>query len=242
MLGIFQMPISIPLLRAAWLISADGQMGFTALRAIARQVGPPEAIGCAMAWMEKCPRVELAAYAGLLAAGAGLSDIARDMLARCKNFAIDRLGMTELLEFSIAKRFEPLGAAVDCARRLEARSDLSPSVSGMIHVELLWDAVLGGCLDEAQRRAEHMLSVGEAPSARVVLSVLAGYHGDEIGASRHMERAKLPPAELHYYRFLSACGIGDEEEAREQLAELGKYNVSLAEYAAHQVNTARGNG
>jgi len=238
--GIFQMPISTRLLKAAWWISADGQVGFTALKAIAKHREPAEAIGCAMAWMEKYPRVELVAYAGLLAAGGGLGDIARNMLVACQQFTIDRLGLTELLEFTIAKRFEPLGAVVDCARRLEDRKDLSPAVSAMIHMELLWDAMLDGRLDEADRRAEYMLSVGEAPPAHVALSALARYRGNEIGASRHMDQAKLPPAEMHYYRFLSACGTGADEDAREILGQLRDFNVSLAEYATGQVNAARG--
>ncbi|MBL7221205.1 MAG: hypothetical protein ISS69_13890 [Phycisphaerae bacterium] len=239
--GMFQVPISIPLLRVAWWISADGQVGFTALRAINRHGGSPEAIGCAMAWMERHPRVELSAYAGLLAAGEGLADIARDMSARCGQFATDRLGLTELLEFTIAKRFEPFGAAADCARRLEDRNDLSGTVSAMIHTELLWDAMLGGRLTEAQRRAEFILSVGDAPEAHVALAALAKYHGNESGASRHLDQAKLPPTEMHYYCFLSACAIGADEDAREHLAALDDHNVSLAKYAACQVNAARGN-
>ena len=239
--GMFQMPISIPLLKAAWWISADGQVGFTALTAITRHGDSAQAIGCALAWMEKYPRVELSAYAGLLAANAGLDDIARNMLVMCQQFAKDKLGLTELLEFTIAKRFEPFGAAVDCARSLEDRNDLSPTVSGMIYTELLWDAMLGGRLDEAERRAEFVLSVGEAPMAHVALSALARHHGNEIDASRHMERAKLPPAELHYYRFLAACGIGADAEAREHLEHLSEFNASLAEYATHQVHAARGN-
>ena len=240
--GIFQMPISIPLLRAAWWISADGQVGFRALTAITRHGGPAEAIGCAMAWMEKYPRVELAAYAGLLAAGEGLADISRDMLGRCGHLARDKFGLTELLEFTVAERFEPFGASIDCARRLENRNDLAPTTSGIIHTELLWYAMLAGRLDEAQRRAEHMLSVGEAPIANVVLSALAKHHGNELGAARHMDSAaKLPPAELHYYSFLAANGTGADDEAREHLARLRDYNVSLAEYATYQVNAARGN-
>ncbi|MDP6542933.1 MAG: hypothetical protein QGH60_03025 [Phycisphaerae bacterium] len=238
--GIFQLPISIQLLRAAWWISADGQMGLKALQAITKLREPAEAIGCAVAWMETYPRVELAAYAGLLAAGAGLADIARNMLVVSQQFPTDSLGLTELLEFTISKRFEPIGTAADCARRLENRSDLSPSVSGMIHTELLWDAMLCGRLDEARRRADYMLSVGDAPPAHVALSALARHHGNEIGASRHIEQAKLPPAELHYYLFLSACGIGDELEARAALQQLSDFNASLAEYATHQVNAVRG--
>jgi len=239
--GIFQMPVSIPLLRAAWWISADGQVGFKALTAITRHGGPPEAIGCAMAWMEKYPRVELAAYAGLLAAGEGLADISRDMLGLCGQFARDTLGLTELLEFTVAQRFEPFGASIDCARRLENRNDLSPTVSVRIHTELLWHAMLARRLDEARRRAEHMLCVGEAPVANVVLAALARHRGDERGAFDHMNQAaKLPPAELHYYCFLAANATGADEEAREHLASLRDLNVTLAEYAIQHVNAPWG--
>jgi len=238
--GIFQIPLSIPLLKAAWWISTDGHVGFTALKAISKLREPAEAIGCAIAWTEKYPRVELSAYAGLLAAGAGLGDIARNMLVACGQFPVDRLGLTEMLEFTIAKQFEPFGAAGDCARRLEARRDLSASVSAMIHTELLWDAMLCGRLDEAGRRAEFMLSVGEAPPAHVALSALARHHGNETAALRHMDQARLAPAELCYYRFLSACGTGADAEAREMLDELGDYNVSLADYASAQVAAIRG--
>jgi hypothetical protein len=100
--------------------------------------------------------------------------------------------------------------------------------------------MLGGRLDEAERRADFILSVGEAPSAHVALSALARYHGNDFGASLHMEKAKLPSAELHFYGFLAACGTGANDEAREHLAKLRDHNVSLAEYAARQVDAARG--
>ena len=239
--GMFQLPVSIPLMKAAWWISVDGLVGFKALTAITKHGEPAEAIGCALAWMEKQPRVELAAYAGLLAANAGLADIARDMQVRCEQFAKDKLGLTELIEFTIAKRFEPLGAATECARRLENRNDLSPSVSGMIHTELLWDAMLGGRLDEAERRADHMLSVGAAPMASVAAAALARHRGDDSSAARHMnDAAKLPPTDLHYYRFLAARGTGADDEARDQLARLDEFSTSLAEYATAQVSAARG--
>ena len=240
MTGMFQMPISTQLLKAAWWISADGQVGLKALMAIARHGESAEAIGCGLAWMERYPRVELPAYAGLLAANAGLDNIARNMLVMCEQLGKDKLGLTEQLEFMIAKHYEPLGAAVACARRLENRNDLSPTVSVMISTELLWDAMLVGRLDEAQYRAEHMLSVGEAPVASLAMAVLVGNRGDGVAAARHMERAKLPAAEMHYYRFLAACGTGSDDEAREQLDHLGEYNASLAEYATHQVAAARG--
>jgi hypothetical protein len=238
--GMFQMPVSIPLLKAAWWVSTDGQVGLKALTAVANLGENSEAIGCALAWMEKYPRVELAAYAGLLAANAGLDDIARNMLVMCQQLGKDKQGLTELLEFTIAKHYEPLGAAGECARRFENRNDLSPNVSVMISTELLWEAMLTGHLDEVKRRAEHMLSVGVAPVASVAMAAMASKRGDLMAAAKHMEQAKLPPVEMHYYRFLAACGIGADDEAREQHERLGEYNASLAEYATKQVAAMRG--
>jgi hypothetical protein len=238
--GMFQMPASIPLLKAAWRVSADGQVGLKALTAVSNLGEGAEAIGCALAWIEKYPRVELTSYAGLLAANAGLDDIARNMLIMSQQLGRDKLGLTEMLEFTIAKRYEPLGAACDCARRLETRNDLSPTVSVMVSTELLWEAMLIGRLDEAKRRAEHMLSVGVAPVASVAMAAMASKRGDLMAAAKHMEHAKLPPVEMHYYRFLAACGIGADDEAREQHERLGEYNASLAEYATRQVAAMRG--
>jgi len=235
--GMFGSPLCVALLKTAWRISLDGRTGVTALGAIAKYVGPAEAIGCGLAWMEKHPRAELAAYAGIVAAEAGLADIARNMLTASSQFPPDGMGLAETLEFSVAKRFEPLGAAADCARRLESRNDLSPTVSGMIYTELLWDAVLRGRLDEARGRAEHILAIGDAPMANLVLAALSHNAGQSAG---HMAKAsKLPPAELHYYSFLTASGTGDDERANEHLARLTEFNTGLAEYAAVQVSAAR---
>lgn len=239
--GVFQTPLSVPLLRAAWWISADGQVGLKALTAIKTYGDSAQAIGCALAWMEKIPRAELAAFGGLLAANAGLEDVSRNMLVLCQQLPRDKLGLTELLEFTIAQRFEPFGAASQCARRLEDRRDLSPTVSGMVHMDLLWNAMLCGRLDEAERRAKFVLSVGQAPPASIAMSAIARLRGDETAARRHMNDAvALPPAEMHYYRFLAASGIEAEDEANEQLTRLGEFNVSLAEYATRQVSVVRG--
>jgi hypothetical protein len=162
------------------------------------------------------------------------------MLIMSQQLGRDKLGLTEMLDFTIAKRYESMGAACDCARRLETRNDLSPTVSVMVSSELLWEAMLIGRHDEAKRRAEHMLSVGEAPAASLAMAALASNRGDLMAAAKHMERAKLPAVEMHYYRYLAARGTGADDEASAQLERLGEYNASLAEYAEHQVAATRG--
>jgi hypothetical protein len=240
--GMFQMPLSIPLLKAAWRISADGEIGLKALVAIQTHGQAAEAIGCALAWIEKTPRVELTAYAGLLAANAGLGDIARNMLIMSQQLGKDKQGLTECLEYLIALRFDDSPTAtVDCARGLESRSDLSPTVSKMVHTELLWTDLLGGKLDQAQRRAERMTAVADEPIASVALAAIARHDGNDFSAERHISKtAKLPAAERHYYHFLAACGTGADDEAREHLAKLNDLNAALAETAVRNVNAMRG--
>ncbi|MDP7290406.1 MAG: hypothetical protein QGH94_20660, partial [Phycisphaerae bacterium] len=86
--GMFQLPISIPLLQAAWWISADGQMAVNALSTMVKHERTEEALACAMVWMEKQPSAELAAYAGVLATITQTPgpDIARDMLESLKGW------------------------------------------------------------------------------------------------------------------------------------------------------------
>ena len=235
--GMFQMPISIPLLKTAWRISADGEIGFTALTAIARRQDSGQALACALEWMETHPRTETAAYAGILAAGEGLGDIARDMHARCLSMSKDKLGVVELLEFVIAQRFEPFGASIDCARRLENRTDLSPTVSGLVQTELLWLAMFVGRFDDADRRGQRMLAVGEAPVASAVLAAISGRNGNEPAVARHMsDAAKLQPAELHYYSFLAFAAAGSDARAQQHLNKLREHNSAMADHAVVYVN------
>jgi hypothetical protein len=186
--------------------------------------------------------VELSAYAGILAANAGLEEVARGMLAAAKQLPVDQLGLTELLEFSIAMRFDASpAAACDYARSLEARHDLSPTVSKMMHTELLWNEMITERLGQAKQRAEYILSVEDDPIANVVMAELARVDGNKVMAARHLEKAaKLPPAELHYYQFLAACGTGSEAQAAQQLAKINDHNSALAERAVWHVNAIRG--
>ncbi|MDP6046265.1 MAG: hypothetical protein QGG25_11700 [Phycisphaerae bacterium] len=243
--GMFQLPISIPLLQAAWWISADGQMAVNALSTMVKHERTEEALACAMVWMEKQPSAELAAYAGVLATITQTPgpDIARDMLERAKQFDKDKLGLVELLEFMIAQRFGPMGAAADCARRLESRNDLSPNVSDVIHSVLLWVDMLARRFDDVKQRAQFMLSIGESPPANLAMAALTRRDGDEIGALRHTDNAaKMDLTHRYYYRFLAAWAFGAEVEASEYLEKLREREAELADYAMRQVNAAGGDG
>jgi len=229
--GILNTPLSAGLLRAAWRISEDGDTGRLALAAVGRYGSPEEMIATGLAWLGDCPRVEIAAFTGLTAMQTGDEATARAMFQRCGELGPDRLGFTELLEFTLAKRFDAFGAAVECARRLELRDDLSGAVSKMIGEELLWDAMLHGRLDEARRRAERTLAIEDDPSANIALAALSGY---DPGGS------KLPPATETYYRFLAAVSIGAAAEAEELIQRLDHLDTPLARHAVVTVQLARG--
>jgi hypothetical protein len=239
--GMFQTPLSVSLFKAAWLISADGQTGFTAMTVMTKYAPPSQVIACALGWMEKTPRVEIAAYAGFLAAMEGDERTARDMLARCGDFDKDHIGLIEMLDYSIAQRFEPLGSATACARRLETQDDVSPTVSVMIHTELLWDDMLSRRFDEVKRRSDLMLAVGPAPGASIAAAGIARRQGNESRALQHDDQAmKLPREQWYYFHFLTAWAMELHREADDYMAKLIECDGALAEYARRRVLIAGG--
>ena len=192
-------------------------------------------------WMKTNPRVEIAAYVGLLSAMEGDDQTAREMLAGCREFGKDHNGLIEMLEFMIAHRFEPPGAAAECARRLDTQDDVSPSVSVMIHTELLWHDMLARRFDEVKRRTNLMLSIGNAPAAAVAAAAMARYEGNEPRALRYdQESASLPPAERFYYQYLAAWATGLERQAHDCMARLIERDGALAEMARQTVIAAGG--
>ncbi len=239
--GMFQTPLSATLFKAAWLISADGHTGFAAMTAMMKYAPAGQVIASARKWMETNPRVEIAAYAGFLAAMEGDEQTAREMLAVCEDFDKDHIGLIEMLEYSIAQRFEPIGSATACARRLEKQNDVSPTVSVMIHSELLWDDMLSMRFDQVKRRSNLMLAVGPAPAASIAAAGIARREGNESRALQHDdEAAKLPREQWYYFHYLTAHAMGLQPDADEYMAQLIECNGSLAEYARRKVLLAGG--
>jgi len=229
--GILGLQQSAGLLTVAWRISEDGETGSLALAAIGRYGSPDQQIATGLAWLDGCPRVEIAGLTGLAAMQVGDEPTARDMLQQCGQLGGDRDGLAEMLELLVARRFGEFGETTACARRLEPRDDLSPTVSRMIGEELLWDAMLHGRLDEARRRAERILAVGDNPSAGIALAALGGYDPGE---------SPLPPAQDIYYRFLAAVSVGATARAEELIGRLDQLDPSLAGHAVVTVQLTRG--
>ena len=75
-------PAAAALLRIAWRIGRDGQIGRQAVIQLVKSAGPAVAYAVAARWMDLHPQPEIAPWAGLLALDAGDLSAARDWLAR----------------------------------------------------------------------------------------------------------------------------------------------------------------
>jgi hypothetical protein len=222
-------PLCVPLLKAAWIMSGSGETGRAALSAVRQHRGLEAARGQAAVWLARRPRPEIAAAAGLFAAEAGDLDDARRLLARGRESGTDRTGMLDLLEFTIVLRSGESAPAVDLARRFELRRDLPPLLSQAARTELLWDAMLNGRFEEAERRAASLLAVNDVAEAELALWALALRRGDAAAAARHLATTHVvPAAQSVYWQVLGLAAIGRTAEALAGLEQMRDLDATRA--------------
>ena len=133
----FQMPLSVPLLKGAWWIGGDGEVALLALTTIQRMSSADAARAQGKEWMARRPRPEIAGFVGLLAGQAGDLELACDFLTRGRESGQDRGGMLDMLSVFIAAQSKDPAVVLEVARRLEPRRDLPPVVSKFVHEHLL---------------------------------------------------------------------------------------------------------
>ena len=225
----FKLPVDVPLLKAAWCISKNGQSGFIALTAVNRRQGVHAATLQAQSWMQSCPRPEVAAFAGLLAIDADNTDLAKTYLQQGRQLGDEKAGLLEMLEFFIVSRTEGHDALIRLAQQFSTRDDLSAGMSKLVLTELLWDDMLQGRWDIAAAKARQLLAVADTPEAEAALWALALQRGDPIAARNHLERVKLPTAQRAYFLCLGSAAIGDREEARKFLEEIHQARPEMAQ-------------
>jgi hypothetical protein len=226
-----KMPLSVPLLKAAWQVGGDGNVALLALANLQRHGGAEAARLQATAWLAERPRPELAAFAGLLAVQAGDLEGAGALLSRGLELGSDRGGMLELLELLIAGHFRSANVLWEVARRLERRRDLSPAVSKFVLRELLGQALFCSRFDEALQRAKHLWSIDEDPLAATTFWAVARHHGEPASFETYFARLRVPPAQRLYLQVLGCLSLGELDEARRLLALLGQTDPGLAETA-----------
>ena len=227
--GLLRLPVTVGLLKAAWTVGRDGQVGRLALVRMGEHMGRPAARAQAARWLARWPCPEIAAWAGLVALEDGDTEAAAACLSRGREIGDDPGGMLELLELMLAYRRDDAEALRELAASLERRRDLSPVVRKLVLEELMWQAMLDHRLEEAGRRARFLLEVEDNPAAHMVLWALAKKAGRVHESARHLAATEglSGPGRL-YYRCLANLAIGETEEAGRDLAELRQRDQAMA--------------
>jgi len=227
--AMFSAPAAAALLRVAWRIGRDGEIGRLAVSQLWKSAGPAVAYAVASRWMDLHPQPETASWAGLLAVDMGDLSAARDWLARGRACGDDTGGFGEVLELNIARQ---AGGAewTEVVDRLSGRRDLLPLVRRSILEECAAQELARRDFDAARRQAKYLVGVEDNPRAEMILWAVARQAGDAPAASRHLARAGkgLPAAHWNYMRCLGALAIGDAEELREARAALADLDERLA--------------
>jgi hypothetical protein len=225
----FKLPVELPLFKAAWYVSRNGQNALAALVAVHRHQGAQAATLLAQSWMQSCPRPEIAAFGGLLALDAGDLELAKAYLQQGHQLGSEQAGSLEMLEFFLVIRTEALDATSQLAERFSTRSDLPAHLSMMVLTELVWRDMRQGHWDAAAAGARHLLAVADSPGAEAALWALALQRGDRKAAQRHLARVKLPAAQRAHYLCMGSDAIGERERARELLEEVRQADAALAQ-------------
>ncbi len=223
-----KLPLSVSFLKAAWIISGDGDWGRLGLLAAYRVWGIEGARPCAGEWMNRRPSPELAAVAGLWALEAGDLDAAEELLRRGRELGDDRHGLLDTLELLTTSR-RGRAEEAEVVSRFVTRRDLPPMVSKMVQTSVCWTALLAGDVGQAEWQARRLLEVEPNGVAEIVLATGAKARGDDARAAAHLAAANDVSAPKRLY--LEAMGdavIGRADETRQAIASLRQDHPELA--------------
>jgi hypothetical protein len=227
-----KLPLSISFLKAAWIISGDGEWGRIALGAIYTIQGPQTATACAADWMARRPSPPLAALAGLWAIEAGNFDGAAAYLRHGRDLGNDRNGLLDLLDLLVSLHQSTAQETMEVANRLLKRRDLSPLVSKRIQTSACWTVFCEGRFDEAATEARRLLEIEPNVHAEMVLWAVAKARGQRAAAEAHLAAAAATDTPAPLRKYLEACGnaaIGCFGEARDAVAPLRQERPDLAQ-------------
>lgn len=235
----FKLPLCVPFFRAAWAISGDGEQGRLAIYTTRFLVDPNRALAMAMAGMARNPSPQIAAWAGFLSGEQDDLGTAKAMLHEGKKLGLDPSGDLELLALQIAAR-DPQQDLWEVAWELFSRRDLSPSVSRIVHTELMWAYLLSGQPVEASQLAELSLEIEERGDLRMGMWAAETMFGEDRTAQMHYDRADLPRAMKIHYEIMGRVAMEDTGGIGELLRELRQLDSPLAANMDHWL-AERGN-
>jgi hypothetical protein len=226
-----KLPLSVPLLGAAWRLGGNDSVGVAALANVARHASPEAARTQAARWMALRPQAGIAAMGALLAIVAREEDEAKQFLALGRELEPDRGGRIDLAEWTVVMCTGGASAAVELARKFQRRTDLSPSTSKCVEEHLLQEALLDGRFEEVESRAKRLWSIEDNALAATALWVLARRRGSHEGLDGYWRRLKLTRPNAAYLEILARMALGEQEAAERTLAALAELDPTMAEAA-----------
>jgi hypothetical protein len=223
------MPVSIPLLKAAWRLGGESEVAVSALVQIQRDISLKAARAQAAEWLSQRPDPAIAAIAGLFAVEAGNLEDAQALLAAGQQLGPDRLGLIESLEFQVTAGLGDEDAMAEMVHRFEQRNDLSPAVAKAVQVYLLMEAMFAERHEESERRAARLWSLEDDPMAATARWVLARVGGRDVGFDEFSARLKLTQPQRLFHEAFGHVAVGELEKARRLWSLLAETDAAAAE-------------
>jgi hypothetical protein len=229
LLGALWLPGSITLLKTAWWISHDDQIGLAALRRIHQREPVANARRQAAQWLATRPRAGMACFAGLLALEAGDWDEAVRLRDLCRTLGDDEEGLIDWLELRVCGLTNDDRATEDLYCRLASRTDLSPAVSRMVLNYFLFQSLLTKNWEEVERRAKHLASIEDSPLAATAFWALDQHRGERRSFHGYIQSMNLDPDQILYYQGIGYSALEEWEQAFQMLVLLREADAQFAD-------------
>lgn len=227
--ALLKFPLDLPLLKAAWLVGRDGNVGRMALGTLHKQAGLEIARAQGNIWMDRHPRPQIAALAGAFAVEAGDVQDAYALLERGRACGDDPDGALDMLEYGLAAQSGDPALFGEVLGRFKTRRDLPPLCSKLVLTELALQAMFHAQWDQAQGLALRLLAIEDVPTAEMVLWAFHRHQGNDAQAQRHLLQAKFArPGEKLFLQALGAMALGAQEEVQQCLDQLREESPSAA--------------
>ncbi len=227
LLATLKVPLCVPLLRGAWRISGDGDIGSRAIGAVQAHAGLNVALAEATHAMDHRPSPQVAGLAGLLAIQNQDRELAKDMLARGRELGDDPAGSLDMLEFFTS--MEDPKTHEELVARLDSRHDLPPMLSIMASMSLASYDVYAGRFDDVRLRAGRILAVRDWPVAQMLMWTVETQAGNHAAADAHRAKAQMPPEQKASCQIVGYAAMGDFAQTRQLLEQLRGSHPETAE-------------
>jgi hypothetical protein len=232
LLGTIKSPMCLPLLKAAWRLSRDDQMGVATLRMVRLLESPESARVQAALWLEPHPRPGVACFAGMLALESGDLDNAARLRDLCRALGGDSDGFIDWLDLQLLLQLNDQPAIEDLYRRLEARRDLSALVSKTLLDHLLIRAMFSKNWDDVKRRADFLWNIESSPLPATALWVLSRRDGNAETLDRFLRKTRATPGQALYFEGMGHLILDEFELARHALDRLRGTDAAMADSLA----------